>query len=117
MITNFKTLKVWQRARFFVKTIYSITKSFPKEEQFGLTFQLNRSAVSVPSNIAEGCGRGTTKDLSKFLDISIGSSCEAETQLYLAFDLNYIDKEKMIITTNEITEIRRMLIGYQKSIN
>ena len=117
MITNFKTLKVWQRARFFVKMIYSITKTFPKEEKFGLTSQLNRSTISVPSNIAEGCGRGTNKDLSKFLDIAIGSSCEAETQLYLAYDLDYIDKETMTTTTEEITEIRKMLIGYQKSIN
>jgi len=117
MITNFKTLNVWQRARFFVTKIYTLTRTFPKEEQFGLTSQLNRSTVSIPSNIAEGCGRSTKKDLSRFLDISIGSSCEAETQLYLAFDLNYIDKETMMLTTNEITEIRKMLIGYQKPLN
>ena len=116
MIRNFKSLKIWQRSRVLVKTVYLVASSFPKEEKFGLISQLNRAAVSIPSNIAEGCGRGTIKSLSNFLDIAIGSACEVETQIYLASDLNFIDTKKMEFLTDEIGQIRRMIIGYQKTL-
>ena len=90
MIKNFKNLSIWQRSRSLVKVIYLATNDFLKDKIFGLTAQIRRAAISIPSNIAEGCGRNTNKDLSRFLDISIGSICEVETQLYLAFDLEFI---------------------------
>ena len=83
-------LEVWKESRILVKDIYSITKSFPKEEIYGLSNQLRRCAVSIPSNIAEGCGRRTSADTIQFLHISRGSLYELETQLYIALDLNYI---------------------------
>ena len=84
-------LDVWKESRVLVKDIYSITKSFPKEETYGLINQLRRCAVSIPSNIAEGCGRRTAADTIQFLHISRGSLYELETQLYIALDLNYIE--------------------------
>ena len=81
-------LEVWKESRILVKDIYSITKSFPKEEIYGLSNQLRRCAVSIPSNIAEGCGRRTSADTIQFLHISRGSLYELETQLYIALDLN-----------------------------
>ena len=117
MIKNFKNLKIWHRSRAFVKTIYQLTKHFPKEEQFGLISQIKRAAVSVPSNIAEGCGKGTERDLNRFLDNAVGSTCEIETQLYLAYDLEFIDQKVMESTTDEIQQIRRMIIAYQRTLN
>ncbi|GJM36535.1 MAG: four helix bundle protein [Saprospiraceae bacterium] len=116
MIRNFKTLDIWNRSRLFVKTIYLITKEFPDTEKFGLTSQINRASVSVPSNIAEGCGRKSIKELSHFLDIAIGSTCEVETQIYLGKDLDYISIETMEKLVDEIAQIRKMIIGYQKTL-
>jgi len=89
---HFNNLNIWKLSRVIVKDIYITTRSFPNEEKFGLTSQMCRCAVSVPSNIAEGCGRGTDNQLSHFIDIAIGSLCELETQVYLAFDLDYIEE-------------------------
>ena len=116
MIKNFKKLDIWKRSRFFVKTLYLATNKFPKEEKFGLASQLRRAAVSVPSNIAEGCGRKTEKALSNFLDHAIGSNCEVETQLFLAYDLQMIDETTTRQLIDETIQIRRMIIGYQKTL-
>ncbi|MGB1218068.1 MAG: four helix bundle protein, partial [Saprospiraceae bacterium] len=78
---NFRELNAWKKARLLVKEIYLMTESFPKSEMFGLTSQMRRAAVSIPSNIAEGCGRGTIPQFKQFLDISYASSCELETQI------------------------------------
>lgn len=107
MVKNFKNLEIWKRSRAFVKEVYLMTSQLPDSEKFGLVAQLNRAAVSIPSNIAEGCGRGTSKNLSYFLDIAVGSACEIETQIYLAYDLDYIDIYKMESSNNEIEEIRK----------
>jgi len=116
MIRNFKTLKIWERSRKFVKHTYGITKQFPSEEKFGLVSQLNRASVSVVSNIAEGCGKRTEKDLSRYLDNAIGSACEVETQIYLAGDLGFINEELMKNATDEIQQIRRMIISFQNTL-
>jgi len=76
---NFLHLEIWKRSRKLVKIIYQTSKSFPSEEKFGLTSQIRRAAVSVPSNIAEGCGRDTDPQLKNFMNIAIGSICEVET--------------------------------------
>lgn len=110
---NFRELKIWQKARVLVKDIYIITRKFPKEEMFGLTSQMKRSAVSVPSNIAEGCGRGTIAQFNQFLDIAKGSSSELETQVYLAFDLGFINKESMERINSDIIEIQMMIQGFK----
>ncbi len=116
MIANFKRLEFWVRSRALVKSVYLISKSFPNDEKFGLTNQIRRAVVSIPSNIAEGSGRRTNKDFSHFLDIAIGSICEVETQIYLAYDLEYLEKSKAETLVNELIEIRKMIIGYQKRL-
>ena len=95
MLKNYKDLKVWQKAYQLCVKIYKITKRFPKEEIYGLTSQLRRSAVSVPSNIAEGYGRQTTKEYIQALYIAYGSNCELETQILLAGDLGYIESRDL----------------------
>jgi four helix bundle protein len=87
---NFKELKVWQEAMSLAKDVFVITRNFPSEEKFGLTSQINRCSVSVPSNIAEGAGRQSDKEFNQFLNIALGSSYELETQLLLSNDFNYI---------------------------
>ena len=111
---NFKKLEIWKRSRAFVKEIYLVTKKFPKEELFGLTTQIRRAAVSVPSNIAEGCGKSSNAQLVHFLDVSIASNCEVETQLFVSYDLEYINEKEMNRLTQEAVEIRRMTIKFQQ---
>ncbi len=115
MIRNFHTLNIWKRSRAFVKSIYETTKAFPVDEKFGLTSQIRRAAVSIPSNIAEGCGRQTEKELKRFLDIALGSACEVETQIFLSNDLDFISNEKFTALIDEITQIRKMIAGYKRS--
>ena len=114
---NFRELKFWQKSRNLVKEIYIMTKSFPKEELFGLTSQIKRSAISIPSNISEGCGRGTIPQFEHFLDIAHASACELETQIILAFDLNFIDKKVAKSVVLQIHEIQKMIFGFKKLLN
>ncbi len=113
---NFKDLNVWKKARQLVQEVYLITAKFPKEEKFGLTSQIRRSAISIPSNIAEGCGRKTQKDFCKFLYIAQASSFEFETQLMLSLDLGFIDNAAFGKHSNELNEIQKMLNGLINSI-
>lgn len=111
-------LEVWKKAISFVTEIYSITKSFPKEETYGLTNQIRRAAVSVPSNISEGAARQTNKEFIQFLYIALGSNTELETQLLIAYNLNYISKNDYEICYQSVDEIGKMLSGlisYRKS--
>lgn len=113
---NFRELKVWQRSIALVKNVYLFTQSFPKEEVYGLTNQIRRCSVSISSNIAEGCGRGTDKQLSQFLDIAHGSSCELETQLIIAKELDYIDSDQLLDLIESIHEIQKMIFGFKNSL-
>lgn len=114
---NFKELKIWQKGRSFVKDIYLTVAKFPLEERFALTLQMKRAAISIPSNVAEGAGRGTEKEFARFLDIANGSAFELETQIYLAFDLEFINEEKLNILIDKIEEIEKMIYGFKKSLN
>ena len=116
MTHNFLNLEIWKRSRTLVKQVYLLTKDFPSTEKFGLTNQIRRSAVSVPSNISEGCGRGTNPQLIYFLDIAIGSLCELETQIYLSNDLNLIDPKSTKNVIEEITVIRKMTMRFRATI-
>lgn len=111
---NFRELMIWKSARNIVKEIYKITKSFPKEELFGLTNQIRRCAVSMPSNIAEGCGRDSDKSLAYFLSVALGSSCEVETQLLLAYDLEYLSQNDCDKLVSEINKFQRMTRSFKK---
>jgi four helix bundle protein len=92
---RFKDLEIWKKSRFFCVMIYSITASFPSEERFGLTNQLRRAAVSIPSNIAEGTSRHSNKDFARFLEIVFGSAYEIETQLLISADLGFISCDNL----------------------
>lgn len=92
--------------------VYDLTKNYPKEEVFGLTNQMRRCSVSIPSNIAEGCGRSTSKDTMHFLFIARGSLYELETQLYLSSDQNYLDQEKLNLILNQIIICKKLLNGF-----
>jgi four helix bundle protein len=94
-IHNFKELLVWQRAMDLAVFTYQLTGFFPKEEKYGLISQIQRCAVSIPSNIAEGSGRVSAKEFQHFISIALGSSFELETQVILAFRFNYISQEQM----------------------
>jgi len=113
---NFKNLKAWQRARQLVKAVYEETRLFPSEEDYGLTAQMRRSAVSIPSNIAEGCGRNTDSQLCYFLDVAVGSSCELETQVLLASDLLLMTEECAANLNAQIREVRRIIMGFEQAI-
>jgi four helix bundle protein len=113
---NFQELKVWQKGRELVKDIYTLTKELPKEELFGLTSQMRRAAVSIPSNIAEGCGRNTDKQLALFIDYAMGSSCELFTQLLCCVDVQYFEENKIKISLNKIQEIQKMCISLKNTL-
>jgi len=109
MLKHYKELKVWQKSYQSCLEIYKTTKEFPGEERYGLTSQMRRAAVSVPSNIAEGYGRKTIPDYLRSLYIAYGSNCELETQLFLSGDLGYIRNEKFERIKYDIGEVERML--------
>lgn len=109
---NFKELNIWKNGIKIVKATYAVSKELPNEEKFGLTSQIQRCSVSIPSNIEEGSGRGTIKDFTNFLNISLSSSYELETQLILVNDLYNLEIEKLI---KDINELQRMIIGFKKS--
>ncbi len=114
---NFKELKVWIKSKELVINIYKNTANFPKEELLGLTSQIRRSAVSIPSNIAEGCGRNSDKDLIRFLDISNGSAFELETQLTIANELNYLNENNFNYLNDKVTEIQKMIYGLKTKLS
>lgn len=109
---SYLDLKVWIEARHLSKEIYELTKKYPGEEKFGLVSQMRRSAVSIPSNIAEGCGRNHPKDCLKFFFISRGSLYELETQLYISFDLKFIDDTLLRGCLHYLENTRKLLSGF-----
>jgi four helix bundle protein len=113
---RFKELTVWQKAVDLAVDVYQVTKRFPSEERFGLISQINRCGVSMPSNIAEGAGRNTDGEFNHFLGISVGSSCELETQLIIANRLNFLTQNDLVVLSNKIADIQNMTFGLQKSL-
>jgi len=99
---NFREIKIWQESVVMVKEVYEFSTKLPTEEKFGITSQINRSAVSIPSNIAEGSGRTTNKEFVRFLEIAISSSYELETQLILAEDLFNMSSKELIKNLNAL---------------
>ena len=111
-----KNLDVWQNSVELVTEIYMLTNAFPENEKFGLTNQIRRSAVSIPSNIAEGAGRHSKKEFSRFLNIAQGSATELETQLIISKNLNFIDYEQYENKIEKLTSIMKMLSGLVRSL-
>jgi four helix bundle protein len=114
---NFRDLEVWQSSVLFVKKIYIITDSFPKEEKFGLVSQINRSAVSIPSNIAEGCSRTSQKDFSRFLQISLGSAFELETQIEIAKEIGFVDGILHLEIISQLNVIQKRIQSLKKYVD
>lgn len=119
MSTTFKSyrdLEVWQRSMRLAKRIYQVTQSFPSDERFGLTNQLRRASVSVPSNLAEGHARFGAGEFARFISIATGSVAEIETQILLSADLGYLETEFSKELLDELETIGKMLRGLAKSI-
>ncbi len=114
---RYKELSVWQKAMELVVEIYKITEKFPLKERYGLISQMNRCAISIPSTIAEGAGRNTSKDFDHFLAISLGSSFELHTQLVLSNRLGYVPMEVVEKIELELSHIQNMVVKLKKSLN
>jgi len=114
---NFKELEVWKEGRVLVKDVYLLTKSLPEDEKFGLTSQIKRCVISIPSNIAEGSAKDSQKDFARFLQISLGSSFELESHLILSLDLEIINIEKTVICLENIQRLQRRISSFIKYIN
>jgi four helix bundle protein len=111
---KYTELDVWKQSREFASLIYEITTTFPKAEQFGIISQIRRSVVSVPSNIAEGCGRQHAKETLHFLSIAKGSLYEIETQLYISKDLSFITNDQLLACLDKIENIGKLLNGFMR---
>ena len=117
MVRTHRDLDVWKKSIDLVTLIYKYTAEYPKDEVYGLTSQIRRCAVSIPSNIAEGSARTTKKDFSYFLAIALGSVAELETQLIISRNLNFLSEAVLDELISELISIRRMTLGLRKSIN
>ena len=115
-VSSFKDLEIWQRSIGLVEEIYRITKSFPQEETYGLSSQLRRAAISIPSNIAEGFARASEKEYKQFLYVSLGSCAEVSTQITIADRLGYLKQEKADVLSDEVEQISKMTMGLIKKL-
>ena len=114
---DFRTLSVWQKAHDLTVLVYRETGSFPREELFGLTSQVRRASSSIGANIAEGCGRNSNADFSRFLQIAFGSANELDSHLLLARDLQFIEKSNHELLNERLLEVKRMLSSLIRKIN
>jgi four helix bundle protein len=115
-MSDFRKLLIWQKSMSLTTKIYTETKDFPKEEMFGLTSQIRRSTISIPSNIAEGVGRDSKKELIRFLNIAAGSLFELQTQLEIAKNIRYLSEDKFNNLYEDSREVERMLVAFLKKI-
>jgi four helix bundle protein len=115
-VQSYRQLIVWQKAMDFVAEVYRVTRTFPKEEMYGVTSQLRRAAVSIPSNIAEGQGRQTTGEFRQFLGHARGSLLETETQILLSERLEYLDHKTTEMLLGQAAEVGRILNGLMNSL-
>jgi len=106
---DFRNLKVWEKAHALTLSVYRVTKAFPPQETYGLTNQIQRAAVSIPANIAEGCGKSGDADFGRYLQIAMGSSSELEYLLLLSHDLGYLSDEEYQSLSGILIETRKML--------
>lgn len=114
---NFKELKIWQKGFQIAINSFKLTSTFPKEEKYGITSQITKAAVSIPSNIAEGSSRSSEKDYNRFIEISLGSTFELETQLLIAAAVNFGEEEIRNQILKDIDEEQKMLISFMSKLN
>jgi len=115
-VRNFRDIQVWHKAHDLTLKVYKVTKSFPREETYGLTNQMRRASYSIPTNIAERCGRDSNIELGRFFTIAMGSASELEYTLLLSRDLGYVKGKDYEDLNAAVTEIKRMLATYLKKI-
>jgi four helix bundle protein len=115
-MTNFKQLKIWQKGFAIAVNSLKLTAAFPIEERFGLSGQINKAAISIPSNIAEGSSRSSQKDYNRFIEISLGSSFELETQLLISQEVNYGDGALRSIILKDLIEEQKMLSSFSRQL-
>lgn len=113
---DFRQLRIWELSHNLTLKIYRVTKDFPKEELYSLTNQIRRSCSSIPTNIAEGCGRGGNKEYAHFLQIAVGSSYELDYQILLAKDLEYIDNKAHAELSNEISSLQKQIVALLQKV-
>ena len=113
---QYKNLDMWQRSCQFTLSLYNITKNFPKEERFGITNQMRRASVSIPSNIAEGASRKSSKEFARYIEIAIGSAFELETQLLLSHQLDFIDENQFNDLTNNLEIIIKQMRKFKQTL-
>lgn len=113
---RFKDLEIWKQSRIFCKEIYTITAEFPEIEKFGLTNQLRRASVSVPSNIAEGASRKSNLEFARFLEIALGSCYEIETQLLIANDLGFLNEKDLKCSLSNLESIIKMISKFRSTL-
>ena len=111
---DFRKLKVWEKAHELTLAIYKVTDKFPKQELYALTNQIQRAVVSIPANIAEGCGKNTDAEIARYLQIAMGSSSELEYLLLLAHDLSYIPDDTYTTLNTDLIEVRKMQTAFSK---
>jgi len=114
---NFKELRIWQKGMDIAVNCFKLTEEFPKEEKFGLSIQITRAGVSIPSNIAEGSSRSSEKEYARFIEISMGSSYELETQLLIAQRLSYGNQSLLGQTITDVNDEQKMLMGFGNKLN
>jgi four helix bundle protein len=113
---NYKELKIWNEGMVLAKMVYRAAHLFPGNEQYGLTSQIKRSVVSIPSNIAEGAGRSSDKEFSHFLSIALGSAFELETQIILAHDFDFLSQGQFEEISGQLIKVQKMVNGFRMSI-
>ena len=113
---DFKRLQIWDRSHRLTLRIYELTSKFPRDEIYGLTSQIRRACASIPTNIAEGCGRESSADFARFLQIATGSASETEYLILLAHDLKYLNTNQYVELTDEIVSIKKMITALLKNI-
>jgi four helix bundle protein len=113
---DFHELKIWQRSHRLTLDVYRATQPFPKDQMYGLTSQMRRASASIPANIAEGCGRNGDLELARFFQMAMGSACELEYHLLLAFDLKLLKESEYKPISKEVTEIKKMLAAFIKKL-
>lgn len=114
---NFRELDIWKESKDLSIRIYKITSSFPKSEIYGITSQINRAVVSIPSNIAEGAGRNSNKYFSRFINIALGSAFEVETQLIIAFELALLEEKVFEEVAKSIHILQKKIVSFNKYLN
>ena len=113
---DFKKLQVWGKSHALTLKVYGLTSQFPREEIYGLTSQIRRACASIPTNIAEGCGRGSPADLARFLQIAMGSASELEYLIFLTRDLKYLNANQYVELSDATIEVKRMLTSLLKRL-